>query len=223
MRTCFPAELVAPKKHTHIFLRPVQLHIVSGMSVSGGTTPLRESSCMNKTSSAFRVEQHRLRLFTASAAAQRCCLSHWTPGPYFRGACGMVVDTQSSAKSSNQTAGEVLQPHQLLEQGDERRQCSRLRHMIIRSTVMVHVPKLRPKQRTEVPEQRELSPRPRTRNSWRGWTSTEGSDRQRGSSFQSRCATSRAISDISSDTEGSVDPLWPGGPFPPYDKTRMEK
>ena len=60
-----------------------------------------------------------------------------------QGACGMVVDTQSSAKSSNRTAGEVLQPYQLLKQGDELRQCSRLRHMIIRSTVVVHVPKLR--------------------------------------------------------------------------------
>ena len=115
----------------------------------------------------------------------------------------MVVDTQSSAKSSNRTAGEVLLPHQLLKQGDELRQCSRLRHMIIRSTVLVHVPKLRPKQRTEVPEQRELSPRPRTRNSWRRWTNTGGSDRRRGSSSQSRWRTSRAISDISSETEGT--------------------
>ena len=29
----------------------------------------------------------------------------------------MVVDTQSSAKSSNRTAGEVLQPYQLLKHG----------------------------------------------------------------------------------------------------------
>ena len=70
MRSSFPAELVAPWKHTHIFLRPVQLHIVSGMSVSGGTTPLREVSDMKKNVSAFRVAQHRPRLFTAGAAAE---------------------------------------------------------------------------------------------------------------------------------------------------------
>ena len=40
----------------------------------------------------------------------------------------MVVDTQSSAKSSNRTAGEVLLPHQRLKQGDELRQCSRPQH-----------------------------------------------------------------------------------------------
>ena len=127
----------------------------------------------------------------------------------------------------NRTAGEVLQPaHQLLKQGNELRQCSCLRPMIIlgpttpasqRACGVAHVPKVAARTTKRSPRKKgELSPRLWTRNSWRRWIKTGGSDRLRGTSLQHRWIP-HAISDISSETEATKRrPPLAWTPFPPH-------